>query len=98
MNHTPGPWKISHGGTIEDDGFSIVTDNAAARHIKVITESWPYSIVDRQHREELSANARLIAAAPELLAALESYVGKFGNCGKVYEAGRAAIEKAKGTI
>jgi hypothetical protein len=48
-------------------------------------------------REWLVEIKRLREVNAELLAALESYVGKFGNCGKVYEAGRAAIEKAKGT-
>ena len=35
-------------------------------------------------------------AVPDLLAALKKYVGKFGNCGDVYAAGRAAIAKAEG--
>lgn len=65
-NSTPGPWKIFHGGLPGDDGFSIGTNNAAAQRAKLICECWPCSIVDNEHREELRANAMLIAAAPEL--------------------------------
>lgn len=66
--HTPGPWKITHGGFSTDDGFSIGSNNAAALRVKVVCECWPCTIVDQQHREELLVNANLLAAAPELLA------------------------------
>lgn len=76
MSATPGPWRILHGGFRHDDGFSIGTDNAAASRVKVVCECWPCTIVDQQHRDELLANAQLIAAAPELLAALDELVDK----------------------
>jgi hypothetical protein len=41
-------------------------------------------------------NARLIAAAPDLLEVLEAYRAKFGHCGDVAERADAAIAKAKG--
>jgi hypothetical protein len=63
MNHTPGPWTLSFGGSITDHGFTVT--NGA----DVIAERWPYYI---RNQAELAANARLIAAAPELLAALEA--------------------------
>lgn len=69
--HTPGPWKIQYGGFPTDDGFGISTDNAAAERVKIVAECWPCSIVDNTHRLELLSNARLIAAAPELLATVE---------------------------
>ena len=71
---TPGPWKIIHGGFRNDDGFSIGSDNAAASRVKVTCECWPCTIVDQEHRDELRANARLIAAAPNLIRALAELV------------------------
>ena len=66
---TQGPWKIIHGGFRHDDGFSIGSDNASASCVKVTCECWPCTIIDQEHRDELLANARLIAAAPDLLSA-----------------------------
>lgn len=65
---TQGPWKVIHGGFRTDDGFSIGSDNASASRVKVTCECWPCTIIDQEHRDELLANARLIAAAPDLLA------------------------------
>lgn len=72
--HTPGPWGISHGGLPGDSGFSVVSRNADAENVKVTAECWPCTIVSEDHRRELFANARLIAAAPELLESLASCV------------------------
>jgi len=69
---TPGPWKISHGGFGTDDGFSIASNSIEAKNVKQVAECWPCAIVNDDHRRELAANARLIAAAPQLLAALKA--------------------------
>ena len=55
MSHTPGPWKASE--FIGDAGIEIVADG------QCIARAYP--LLQRD------ANARLIAAAPELLAALK---------------------------
>lgn len=68
--YTPGPWKLSHGGLPGDAGFSIASNNALAENVKITAECWPCTIVSEEHRQELFANARLIAAAPEMLEAL----------------------------
>lgn len=60
--HTTGPWKIAYGGAEGDGYFSI----GSKEKIKTICESSPYP---DQFDEELRANARLIAAAPDLLGA-----------------------------
>ena len=53
--HTPGPWKM--GKAIEDDSIPIENENGDMATV------WPSL--------HYTANARLIAAAPDLLAALD---------------------------
>lgn len=55
MSHTPGPWQTKDIG----HGHCICPDVA-----------W-VGLTSKQPREETAANARLIAAAPELLETLE---------------------------
>jgi hypothetical protein len=59
-NHTPGPWHVAPEGPGDDLRVAVGAGEAIA-HITVIG------------REDI-ANARLIAAAPDLLAALRSLV------------------------
>ena len=58
--HTPGPWHIHEGG---DNLHSFVVDSANEGSVCKIAVN---------HHEE--ANARLIAAAPELLELLEAII------------------------
>jgi len=60
MKHTPGPW------TLEYD-YSLVMPAKDGNHIVTGGPIGP----DESSREEKRANARLIAAAPELLQALQ---------------------------
>lgn len=86
-NHTPGPWGIS--------GNRIYAANKPICSIPTRfndeNNEWEYSSPENE------ANAKLIAAAPELLEALQLFV----NSGLVTEEsdamklGRAAIEKAQ---
>lgn len=63
--HTPGPWR-RNGSLIEAPQMALT----------VSTVSWPRIGHAPKDTDEAVANARLIAAAPELLAAL--------NCALVY--------------
>ena len=96
--HTPGPWRIA----TEPSGIR-------ARHIKAdsyLTVCSSLTSVSRNcGPDEINANARLIAAAPELLAALETaYMALIGYLpahrndvtDAAIGAARAAITKAKG--
>jgi hypothetical protein len=84
--HTPGPWKahsFSHG--LKDVPVSSETRDVA----RVLDCAGP----------ELVSNARLIAAAPDLLAALIDILGDLGGRPGVMHlpsihAGRDAIAKA----
>lgn len=58
-SHTPGPWKLKRSGAISDaDGELVATTG--------------YRV--RVGSDEDDANARLIAAAPELLALLTELI------------------------
>lgn len=97
--HTPGPWGLGDSD-LHVSQMSVHFLHKDAKHSTICR------MVDSKHGmhwTEVYANARLIAAAPDLLAALEKFVGHFdGNVGDhhiehyaIPEA-RAAIAKAKG--
>ena len=83
MKHTPGPWVVDpavrQGFTVyaPKEGFIVGTQDEEGRYGAIESE----------------ANARLIAAAPELLDALERYVHHFGD---PLKCARTAIAKATG--
>ena len=81
--HTPGPWDVDEGD------FGIYQLETSDQIAEVFSHHPP---------AELEANARLIAAAPELLGALHSVMAEWRdgyglNC---LEQVRAAIAKAEG--
>ena len=99
--HTHGPWWSPDGKTIKQD-YRPLTEVGGCIIAGVMggSTSGPFFIeVD----EEVSANARLIAAAPELLEALDRLV-KWGQAQKTadgsgfhsLEQAREAIAKARG--
>lgn len=93
--HTPGPWTVSLLRMGEDDfvrGFSIdaegrhraVTYNGTAQPSKVavLDPSGPFADEPGFYTpSEMEANARLIAAAPDLLWALREVLDSFGALG-----------------
>lgn len=82
--HTPGPWKNDDGTIRSSCGVSIAA---------VLNIAWPLG----RKPENPEANARLIAAAPELLEALEGLLEEVEGCMCTYEmVARAAISKATG--
>lgn len=89
MNHTPGPWAIN-GGQIEGPGGY---PNVVAT----------VGVVNNQSHQD-TANARLIAAAPAMLAALRKLVGADNTNYLVetmryeglFDEARAAIAQATG--
>lgn len=94
--HTPGPWVHDTRGQGKPDVRAA--SGRAVACTWMVCGSAPKSDKGYEARcEEDRANARLIAAAPELLAALEELVG-WQTCvpDAVVEAARAAIAKATG--
>lgn len=93
--HTPGPW---HGGSFREDGDSPGIDISAADGANVAAV-----LFDSRDMEapECLANARLIAAAPELLASAKLALNSIeGDCtGQHYQARlwlEEVIERAEG--
>ena len=96
--HTPGPWVIErpihHEGMVKIDGPSLT-----CRGFKIATD------VDAQRAACIEADARLIAASPCLLEALEQLVIEYddveladaepSSLTAAFNAARAAIAKAK---
>lgn len=91
--HTPGPWMYAGAGAIKRDYTAIgCTDG------ETIASAWGHSnsgfFVSEKEKE---ANARLIAAAPELLEQLQEMVRLAEHEGwEGFEKARAAIAKATG--
>ena len=99
MNHTPGPW-FAHGfsGVNGEDvtPCDFAVSCTTPDHLTVAV----MGVGVTGTRDEWEANARLIAAAPDLLEALEGMVEmvEMNGFGKAYamDIALAAIAKAKG--
>lgn len=86
-NHTPGPWKLTGWTATDFYGWTVECDQRFQLHAE---------------SAESEANAYLIAAAPDLLEALEAALdaecGKKCRCEQGWHAvAKAAVAKAKGT-
>ena len=95
VRHTPGPWSVVLVGALKikadsTPGYFATIEGACAG----------------AHGAEGEANARLIAAAPELLAALESLVsapdafpppGEFSDTARKHREARALIARIRGS-
>lgn len=91
--HTPGPWE-AYVGVVRT--VPVVNDRGGMSGGYLIAET---SLDDVARY----ANARLIAAAPDMLEVLEGvlpWIGGLANenpsCAGIYDAARAAIAKAHG--
>lgn len=90
--HTPGPWFIT--GTMT----KYVEARIGGGLIQEVASCGPTE-ADNGYGEQQAANARLIAAAPDLLEALEILVELAGtgcNIDGTIAMAKAAIAKAKG--
>ncbi len=77
--HTIGPWTIRYGDVSDaDEGFGI----ASTIESGIVAECWPCA-TDLKKRQTMRADARLIAAAPDLLTALKETLNAAGACFRV---------------
>lgn len=96
--HTPGPWELDEGD--DGDNFTIRADG------EFVTRLTKSRYTDDRRDPEAYANAALIAAAPDLLAALKALADEYGpNAGRMaigsprrelWRAAGAAITRAEG--
>ena len=91
IKHTPGPWEIGAG---DENSFGIFGLDGNVR--PCLASVWQGHYEGDRREIEAEINARLIVAAPELLAALKSLVDPTSDRIKAYEDARAAIAKAEG--
>ena len=87
--HTPGPWD------------RIIADGYTVRHPQIYSDTGPVAnatFLGEGRVDELNANARLMAAAPDLLAALEALLDYENGIQKAIaeQMACAAIKKAMG--
>ena len=97
---TPGPWTSGIRGVLGALRFSVAPENDFG---KIVSICGDYGAEDK---EESIANARLIAAAPDMYEALEAAILEYGKPGGPWnvpsspgswiEKARAAIAKARG--
>lgn len=99
--HTPGPWNLGSKDIADIGGFRVNRFAISGSGV-AIASVWagdPQKALAGVEHEGV-ANARLIAAAPELLTALSEVVRWLGNTGTLYSTDkliphlRAAIKNA----
>jgi len=98
--HTPGPWFVS----VHDDNNETVVRCRENQGYEPIICNCEYDNIDIVTVEELAANARLIAAAPNLLAACKDLVrraetmtdGEWGEPEEIAQAKAAIAQAEKG--
>ena len=86
MSHTPGPWNIERGN------MTIIVDG---NRRSIAQPLWPMNQTPERFQGTYDANASLIAAAPDLLEALEDLLARGAIWAKDEHIARAAIAKAK---
>lgn len=101
-SHTPGPWAWF--GNASAMVYALDETGGVNRFSARVDGGCPYAgrtVKERTSEDELAANARLIAAAPELLEALEMALPGLGGLANEnasvtpdYQRARAAIAKA----
>lgn len=99
MSHTPGPWVIDYEGTVGHIKAFVGDKTPTVCKYGTDYRGERHSALEIEHQDE--ANARLIAAAPNLLAAAEKVIAcgtlprERHLCEAINEL-KAAVEKAKG--
>ena len=108
--HTPGPWRLTESGDaiVSADGGTLIVETGQDywKNLEAAAAGASSDIAKR-HLPQVRANARLIAAAPELLEALRAcdlFLTAHGqgwfnasNEGRnAWKMARAAIAKAEG--
>ena len=93
--HTPGPWTPEFG-----EAYRVRSQQDGGQIAIMMNLKGQFGLAGRRSGDEVAANARLIAAAPDLLEALEkiAQINPYdtSSMGYVVSLARAAIVKATG--
>jgi hypothetical protein len=91
--HTPGPWRVSS----DEDGVSIRM-GSTLRDLSYYDNADLWTCESDEEDEAAMANAHLMAAAPDMLEALENLENDDGTTmpPSAWELVQTAIAKAKG--
>lgn len=90
MSHTPGPWKVA------ENLFGNTASYEVYANVETKSGKGGYTRICQITPRDQKANARLIAAAPELLEALENCLGFVVAHPQFTEDLRNLIAKARG--
>lgn len=85
--HTPGPWEVTEADADSARVSSADYGTIAFLHDPLASEMG--------RKGEIYANARLVAAGPELLEALKAVVSVADRATQEFDMARAAIAKAE---
>ena len=100
MTHSPAPWRLDHERVLDanNDPVALTTDTDG----EIIDWPWMYDeqfCAPPAEVRHVEANARLIAASPDLISALKEWISMAVNsglegCDEILEQAEAAIDKA----
>lgn len=100
--HTPGPWEIRHrlnsAGLPNRGGRYVILQKGSSLREDFFICEMPFAACRGQDEIEHEANARLIAAAPELLEFAKWVADRGGdnNCMDIFKRASSLIAKAEG--
>jgi len=92
--HTPGPWVIGDRNRAGDFYIKPVHGNAGKNYVAIVVSQGDLTLTEIPG--DADANAHLIAAAPDLMAALKGVMVSFAGDDLKLASARAAIAKAEG--
>ena len=92
--HTPAPWLMDRNDC-HVGGMATIHHCIGNDWIEIWTDTWCTEGCELTE-ERMEANAMLMLAAPEMLAALEAVVSVADRATQEFDMARAAIAKARG--
>ncbi len=94
--HTPGPWEAYHNTYYDTWSVCDIGGQFTLTDLYYLDEETHHRIPYADSGDVVEANARLIAAAPDLLAAAEYFTSEGFDPAEGFRRLKAAITKAKG--